>query len=186
MRRIEPWFELLTELQLDCPVFKVERSTARSPVDASEHRFFRLQAPDWAQIVPVTGNGEIVMVRQYRHGSRSVGLEIPAGQVDLGETAAQAAARECLEETGYRAGELTPLIDINPNPALFANRLYAFYTLDVQQVDEIQNTATEQTEVVLVPRAEIPELLRSGAIDHALVALTLWRFLDAEDGHGGK
>ena len=180
MTRVKPWTEESRRTLRDCRVFTLESSSARSPVDASTHEFYRLQAPDWTQIVPVTRNDEVVLVRQYRHGSSDIVLEIPAGQIDPGESAAEAAARECLEETGYRADKLTLLVDINPNPALFANRLYGFYALDVEPVAEIQNTQTEQTEVVLVPRGEIESMLRGGRIDHALCALTLWHFLHAD------
>ena len=176
---VSAWPETGTERLLDCRVFEVERSHARSPVDDSPHEFYRLHAPDWAQIVPVTPADEIVLVRQYRHGARDTVLEIPAGQVDPGETPAEAAVRECREETGYVAREPRLLLDINPNPALFANRLHAFCAFDVERIGEIQNTVTEQTEVELVPRRDLPRLLRAGRIDHALVALTLWRFLDA-------
>jgi 8-oxo-dGTP pyrophosphatase MutT (NUDIX family) len=174
------WQESRAERLLECRVFDVERSHTTSPVDGSAHTFYRLQAPDWAQIVPVTRDGEIVMVRQYRHGAKDIVLEIPAGQVDPGERPAEAAERECLEETGYRARNAQLLIDVNPNPALFANRLHAYYALDVEPVDEIQNTVTEQTEVVLVPRADLVTVLREGGIDHALVAMALWRFLDLD------
>jgi 8-oxo-dGTP pyrophosphatase MutT (NUDIX family) len=174
------WPESRAERLLDCVVFDVERSHVTSPVDGSAHEFYRLQAPDWAQIVPVTHDDEIVMVRQYRHGAKNIVLEIPAGQVDPGETPADAAVRECLEETGYRARHARLLLDVNPNPALFANRLYAYFALGVEPVDAIQNTATEQTEVVLVPRADLVTVLREGGIDHALVAMTLWRFLDLD------
>lgn len=177
--RVRPWPETRTESPFECRVFRVERSHATSPVDGSAHRFYRLRAPDWAQIVPVTRTGQIVMVRQYRHGSQSMVLEIPAGHVDPGEAPADAAVRECLEETGYRARDPERLIAVNPNPALFANRLHAYVAFDVECVDAVLNSVSEQTEVVLVPRAELPALLREGRIDHALVALTLWRFLDA-------
>lgn len=180
MSSVAPWEETQREELLDCRVFRVERSRATSPVDGSEHEFFRLRAPDWAQIVPVTRDDRIVLVRQFRHGSQDLALEIPSGQVDPGETAEAAAARECLEETGYRARNLHRLGDINPNPALFANRLHGYYALDVEPVAEIANTVTEQTEVVLMSRHEIAELLRRRQIDHALCAMTLWQFLDLD------
>lgn len=175
--KVVPWPETRAERLFDGRVFEVERSEARSPVDGSEHAFYRLHAPDWAQLVPVTPDGEIVMVEQYRHGSKRIVLEIPAGHVDPGEPPAETAVRECLEETGYRAHNPEPLFDVNPNPALFANRLHAYYALNVEPVDAIQNTVTEQTEVVLVPRAELEALIGSGRVDHALVALTLMHFL---------
>ena len=66
---------------------------------------------------------------------------------------------------------------MNPNPALFANRLYAYLAKDVVPERAIQNTGTEQTEVVLVPTRGVAELLLNGTIDHALVIATLWRYL---------
>jgi 8-oxo-dGTP pyrophosphatase MutT (NUDIX family) len=129
------------------------------------------------QIIPLTPAREVVMVRQYRHGPADFVLEIPGGLVDDGEEPAVAAARECLEETGYRVGRLHALGSLNPNPALHSHRLHAFYAQDAVRVAEIQNTGTEQTEVELVPLDRIAEMLRAGRIDHALVAATLWRFL---------
>ena len=81
-------------------MFSVERSIAESPVDGTRHDFYRIHSGSWAQIVPVTKEGDVVLVRQYRHGARVITLEMPAGLVDPGEDPAQAAARECLEETG--------------------------------------------------------------------------------------
>ncbi len=104
---------------------------------------------------------------------------MPGGIVEPGEAPDAAALRECLEETGYRGERAVPLGAANPNPALFSNTLHAFYTLGVERVSEIENDETEQTETVLVPVADLRGLLRDGTIDHALIAGTLWRFLDA-------
>ncbi|HUF73933.1 MAG TPA: NUDIX hydrolase [Gammaproteobacteria bacterium] len=177
MTRPKPWREIRREHLLDCRIFEIERSVAKSPVDGSEHDYFRVLSPDWVQIIPVTAAGEIVMVRQFRHGSSSVVLEIPGGLVDPGEEPAAAAARECLEETGYRADSVQPMAALNPNPAIHAHRLHAFLARDVTKVGEIQNTATEHTEVELVRLADLPGRLRAGDIDHALIACTLWQYL---------
>jgi ADP-ribose pyrophosphatase len=174
---LQPWRELTREPVADCRVFKVERSIAISPVDEKPRPFHRIQSVDWAQIVPITTDGQVVMVRQYRHGDQRVTLEIPGGLLDPGEDPATAALRECLEETGYRARAALPLGVIAPNPALFANRLHSFYAVDVEPESAVQNTGTEVTEVVLVPAADLEELLLAGEIDHALVAGTLWRYL---------
>jgi 8-oxo-dGTP pyrophosphatase MutT (NUDIX family) len=170
------WRELRREALLDCRVFTVERTWAELPGSAA-HDFYRIRCGAWAQIVPVTSAGEIVLIRQYRHGAGASTLEIPGGMVDVGETPEQCAARECLEETGYRAVALRSLGALNPNPALFTNRLHAFYADNVERVGDVQNTDTEHTEVELVPLGRLPLLLSRGAIDHALVAGTLWRFL---------
>jgi 8-oxo-dGTP pyrophosphatase MutT (NUDIX family) len=171
------WRELEREPVADCRIFSVERSIALSPVDATPHTFHRIQSPDWAQIVPITADARVVLVRQYRHGSQRVTLEIPGGLVDPGEDPATAALRECLEETGFRAREAVPLGVVSPNPALFANRLFSFLARDVVPERAVQNTGTEHTDVVLVPVADLERLLITGEIDHALVAATLWRYL---------
>jgi len=177
MARLKPWREIRREPLSDCRIFSVERSVSLSPIDGTEHDYFRILSRDWVQVVPVTSSNEIVMVRQYRHGPSDFVLEIPGGLVDDGEEPANAAARECLEETGYRVGELHSLGSLNPNPALHSHRLHAFYACDAVLAGSIQNTGTEQTEVELVPLDRLAEMLRAGRIDHALVAATLWRFL---------
>jgi ADP-ribose pyrophosphatase len=177
MSEVRDWEEYERERILDCGIFSVERSRARSPEDGSEHDFYRIVSVEWAQVVPVTAGGCIVMIRQYRHGAERITLEIPGGLVDPGETPAAAAQRECLEETGFRAHSVRPLGTLNPNPALFGNRLHAFLAEGVERVGEVQNTGSEHTSVELVPVLEVERLLIEGKIDHALVAGTLWRFL---------
>lgn len=171
------WPEVRREPVADCRVFSVERSIAISPVDEKPHTFHRIHSPSWAQILPITRDGNAVLVRQYRHGAQRVTLEIPAGLVDPGEDPAAAALRECLEETGYRAREAVSLGVVNPNPALFANLLFSYVAIDVDLERAVQNTSTELTEPLLVPVSKLPAMLLSGEIDHALVAATLWRYL---------
>jgi ADP-ribose pyrophosphatase len=174
---VKEWPEVAHESVANCRVFSVERSIAESPVDGVRHKFYRINSGSWAQIVPVTKDGDVVLVRQYRHGARKITLEMPAGLVDLGEDPAEAALRECLEETGYRARNPISLGVVNPNPALFANRLYAYLATDVVPERTIQNVGAEETEVVLVPTRDLPTLMLNGTIDHALVLATLWRYL---------
>jgi len=177
MARVKPWREIRREHLVDCRIFDLERSVAESPVDGSAHDYYRIVSPDWVQITPITAAGQVVMVRQYRHGSSSLVLEIPGGLVDEGEDPAGAAIRECLEETGYAAGEAHAMGALNPNPAIHNHRLHSFYARDASKVAEIENTATEYTEVELVPLDRVADHLRAGRIDHGLVAQTLWRFL---------
>ena len=175
--RLGSWPELSRETIADGRVFTVERSMAESPVDGQSRPFHRIRSVDWAQLLPITANNEAVMVRQYRHGAQRITLEMPGGLIDAGEDPATAAMRECLEETGYRARSAQPLGVVNPNPALFAHRLYSFYATGVEPERAIQNTGSEVTEVVLVPVADLEGLLLAGEIEHALVAGALWRYL---------
>ena len=174
---IQPWTRVATKVLNDLRIMKVQEVTAISPKTGNEHGFFVLDTVDWVNVLPITADQEVVFVRQYRHGSDAISLEIPGGMVDHGEAPIVSAARECLEESGFRASHLTSLGVLNPNPAVFNNQLHTFVAENVVIEGDIQNTATEQTEVVLVPRAELTSYLLDGRIDHALVAATLWRYL---------
>ncbi|HTO69331.1 MAG TPA: NUDIX hydrolase [Myxococcota bacterium] len=173
---VKDWEEVERELLQDCRVFTVSRSTARSPSTGQPHPFYRIDSSDWVNIVALTRHDELVMVRQYRHGEARVTLEIPGGLVDAGESAAAAAARELLEETGYRAASVQRIGGVNPNPALFGNRTETFLARGVERVAEIQNGHTEETVVELVPRAELRARLRAGEITSALVIAALYWF----------
>ena len=174
---IRPWTRVATKVLNDLRIMKVQEVTAISPKTSNAHDFFVLDTVDWVNVLPITADQEVVFVRQYRHGSDALSLEIPGGMVDPGEAPIVSAARECLEESGFRASHLTSLGVLNPNPAVFNNQLHTFVAENVVIEGDIQNTATEQTEAVLVPRAELTSYLLDGRIDHALVAATLWRYL---------
>jgi ADP-ribose pyrophosphatase len=164
-----PWTTLDSESIQDCRVFSVRRVRTRSPRTGDAHDFFTIDSSDWVNVVPITPDGHVVMVRQYRHGAGELTLETPGGLVDPGETPAAAAARELLEETGYAAAEIVSLGAVSPNPALFSNRLHGFLARGAQRVREVRNESTEETHVELMSLAALREEVRAGRVNHALV-----------------
>jgi ADP-ribose pyrophosphatase len=163
-----PWTVLDTEQVQDCTVFRVHRDLVRAPRSGEAHSYWRIEAAEWVNVVPVTEDGHVVMVRQWRHGTREITLEIPA------------AAREMLEESGYGGGELVPIGSLSPNPALFTNRVHSFWARGVAPIAEIENHGEEETVVELVPLADLDRRVREGDIQHALVIAALHFFRLAE------
>lgn len=172
------WEQLGEESLLRYKVFHVRKSRRRSPRTGAEIGFFLIDTRDWVNIVAVTTADELVLVRQFRHGSERTGLEIPGGLVDPHEKdPAIAAARELREESGYEAAHLERLGVMNPNPAIFSNRCTVYLATGCRRVGELQMDPGEDIEVVTVPVAELDALIRSGEIEHAIVlgAIALWR-----------
>ncbi len=165
------WRRERSERVADCRVFRVRRDTSADPRGGGEHDFYVIEAPDWINVIPLTDDGRVVLIEQYRHGTESISLEIPGGMVDPGEEPLDTAARELLEETGYAAREVVFLGKTRPNPAIQDNWIHTFVARGVERRGEPSNEGTERTRVRLVPLALVPPMIASGQIDHALVVV---------------
>lgn len=162
------------QLVADLGIFRAYRLTARSPRTGQAHPISLLEAVDWVNVIALTPDLQVVLVRQFRHGTRDFTLEIPGGQVDARETPAQAAVRELREETGFAGGRPVLLGTVTPNPAFLNNRCHTVLLRHCRPVAEPELDRGEDIEVLLRPLAEIPEIIRSGGIDHALVICAFW------------
>lgn len=180
--RLGRWQRLQTEKILETRVFDVRKDASRSPRTGQTHDFFALETGDWVNIVPITESGEIVLIRQYRHGIGDFTLEIPGGMIDDEDaSAAVAARREMQEETGYDSADIRPLGWIHPNPAIQGNRTHMFAAHGAILCGETSFDSTEETEVVLAPQNKIPQLIADGGISHALVICAFHRLALARD-----
>ena len=131
-RTLHVWERLGADVVYECRIFSLRRDRSRFSRDGAEHEFHVLEAPDWVNIVPLTPDREVVMVRQYRHGIRDHTLEIPGGMIDSEDPSPLVAARrEMVEETGYDSARVEPLGVIHPNPAILGNHCHTFVAFDV-------------------------------------------------------
>ncbi len=173
--KIKPWQRLDSETVYSCRIFSLQKNRSRSPRTGKTHDFFVLDSSEWVNIIPVTPNEEVVLIRQYRHGTDDITLEIPGGMVDQEDVSPlHAARREMQEETGYDSDDIVPLGAIHPNPAIQANRCHSFLARNVEKISEPHFDTTEETEVILVPVGELPELVRQERITHALVVVAFY------------
>lgn len=150
-------------------IFSTKRKSAVSPKDSTTYDFYVMDAPDWVNIIPVTPAGEIVLIKQFRHGTEEITLEIPGGMIDPGESPAGCARRELLEETGFTSTRWEQIGCVRPNPAFMSNSCYTFLASDCERTSEPSFDTTEDIETLLVAPGEIKRYVREGTIDHCIV-----------------
>jgi 8-oxo-dGTP pyrophosphatase MutT (NUDIX family) len=166
---VQPWLTLHREEVLDCRIFRVERVRRRNADGDRQGDFHLIDSKDWVNVIAVTEDRQIVLIRQYRHGIDEVALEIPGGILDENESPVDAALRELLEETGYTAREVKIIGRVRPNPAFLNNWNYTVLATGATPTGETTFDEHEEIDVELAPLEQLDELLRSGAITHALV-----------------
>jgi len=147
-----------------------------SPRTNREHDFYILESSDWVNVIPLTRQEEVILIRQYRHGIRGITLEIPGGIVEEGDSPEKTAQRELSEETGYSASEMILMGNVHANPAFLNNRCYTYLAKDVFPSGEQKQEEKEDIEVVIKPLADIPVLIRKGEITHSLILAAFYRF----------
>ena len=143
-----------------------------------------LEYPDWVNIVAVTTDGMVVLVRQYRHGIRAVHYELPGGVCDVSDSDPEdAARRELLEETGYGGGEWSLLMTLSANPGTHSNRTFSYLAAGVALMEQQRLEATEELHVHLVSLDEVRHILASGGVLQALHAAPLLKYLLFRPAH---
>jgi ADP-ribose diphosphatase len=188
---VRRWPLIKSEQVFDAGLFRIIRDRAVSPRTNRARDFHVIQMADWMMVVPLTSDGMLVLVRQYRHGSREASLEVPGGLHDeAGERPEQGAARELVEETGYSTidGELSFLGELRPQPALFSNRAFIYLAKNVQITANPDPDAGEDIEVVLLDPIEVPARIADGEISNAMTvaALLLAQLNGHLDSEGGR
>jgi 8-oxo-dGTP pyrophosphatase MutT (NUDIX family) len=173
---IDSWDILSHHDEADYRIFSVRRTRMRAPHTGREHDFYVIDAPAWINVVPVTADGQLVLIRQYRPGTDAVTLEIPGGMVDEGETPEAAARRELREETGYAAEDWTNLGAVSPNPALQSNRCHTFLAENAREDGAPELDVGEDIETTLIAPAKIPALITEEKITHALVVAAFYLY----------
>lgn len=174
----EPWTVISTKKVYESKVMVLKEHESVSAGTGNKAVFSVIECPAWVNIIALTKNRDVVLIRQYRAGSREVGLEIPGGMMDPEDKSPMdAARRELLEETGFSGRNLREIGRIRPNPAFLNNFCYTYLVEDVEKIAEPSLDSSEELYVECRPLESIPGLIAEGTIDHSLVVTAFtWFF----------
>jgi 8-oxo-dGTP pyrophosphatase MutT (NUDIX family) len=172
------WKETGCTLVKDFRIFKACDIKSIAP-DGRERVFVKLDSPDWVNVVCVIKNDDdgdcFLMVRQFRHGSGSVTIEFPAGLVDPDEDPSDAAKRELLEETGYKAEKLIMIGEANPDPAFMNNTVYTYFAQNPVKTDIQSLDPDELIDIQIVPVKIFEDQMGGGELINAITILAyIW------------
>ena len=173
---VETWKRKNSKEIADCRVFKVREDFCERESDEKPGSFFVVENPDWANIIALTRNQEVVLIEQFRHGIEEIILEIPGGMIDDGEDAETAARRELLEETGFSAEKFVLLGKSHPNPAINNNTIFHFLAADCEKNGETSFDEHESVVTKIVSLEEAEKLIADGVITHSLVVAAFHYF----------
>lgn len=158
------WTVLDRSSALDNRWFPVERQRVRLPNGKELDDYYVWNSGDVAMVVPITKDGKIVLVKQYKHGTGQMMIECPAGYLGK-ESPEEAARRETMEETGYRVGDLVTLGVVIHHPTKETGKLHVFLARVSNRPATNQTLdGNEDIEVLTVPVQEVLAMIHDGRI----------------------
>lgn len=162
-------------------LFALRRERFRSRQSGKQHDYYVMDLADCVNVIALTPSRELVMVRQFRAGSRAVSLETPGGLLDPGEDPAAAGVRELREETGFEGDPPRVLGTVWSNPSILTSRATTIVIANAVRTSEPAHDPSEELSIERVPLDRLNDLIRDGLIDHSLVVAGLlwWQLLEA-------
>jgi ADP-ribose pyrophosphatase len=163
-----PWDLQADELHSDCRIFEVRKQRLKRRSDGVEGDFFVLNTNDWVNVLAITPQNELILVRQFRYGTQDYSLEPPGGVVEKDEDPLIAGIRELQEETGY-VGENPELLGVvRPNAAILSNRCHVMLVRNAKKTAELNFDQHEELITELYPLNELKDLVKKGEISHSI------------------
>jgi 8-oxo-dGTP pyrophosphatase MutT (NUDIX family) len=160
-------------------LFRLRRERFRSRRTGRAHDYYVMHLADAVNVIALTDDDQVVLVRQFRAGSGRDSLEPPGGLLEPEEDPCEAGARELLEETGYAGDHAVFLGAAWSNPSIMTSKIAVIVVKNARRVAEPKLDAGEEVSVELAPARSIPRMIREGRIDHALSVMSLLWWLHA-------
>jgi 8-oxo-dGTP pyrophosphatase MutT (NUDIX family) len=172
----QPWKVEASEYLHRSRWLTLRRDAVRLPNGAAIPDYYVLEYPDWINVLAVTTQNELVLLRQYRHGLGETHFELCAGGVEAGEDPLECARRELLEETGFGGGVWQPWMTLAANPGTHTNRIHAFLATDVELMQPPALEATEEISVHLLSLERAREAVERGEVIQSLFLAPLYKY----------
>lgn len=159
------WKVLKSELVFDEKWYTLRRDEVELPNGKVMDDYYVSVRPDVVLTFPVTEDGKVIFVRQYKHAAAGVFIELPGGVIDAHENhPEEAARREMLEETGYTSDDMELLAEVIDNPTKDTNKIYFYLARNAYKIAEQNLDESENIEVLEVPLSEVERMVLSGEI----------------------
>jgi ADP-ribose pyrophosphatase len=169
------WKIVKRSVALERRVFSVHDLEYAHPKGIS-HNFSVINTPDWVNIVPVTHEGDFILVKQHRLGTDRITIETPGGLIDHGETPVQAAGCELLEETGFTSDQIVLMRSCPTNPAIMNNNIHFFIAYGCTLKSHQTLDREEDIEIMTASRDEVADMIHTGRIDHSIILTALFMY----------
>ena len=172
------WRVRASRYVVDSPYMRLRADEIELPDGTVVPEYYVREYAGFVSVLPLTGDGRAILVRQYRYGSDSIQLELPAGLMDPGEEPVACARRELAEETGYEADRFELVATYLPEPVRSKARAHVFVAFGSRRTRDPKLDPTEYLVVEPVALAGLRELLEDGTIEAASSIVAAYRALD--------
>ena len=164
------WKLLNSQNKFSDRLFNIRHDRYHFSKSGQEKDYTVIETNNWVNIVPITSKGDVILIKQYRHGTGEIVIEVPGGVVEKNDPSPEfAGERELLEETGYKGDKLINLGTVIPNPAIQNNRCHIFLAENVRKISEQNLDPQESIEIFSLPKDEVYKMIYEGKINHSLV-----------------
>lgn len=174
----KPWKTLSSKYLFNRPWLTMREDHVELPNGGAVKDFYVWEYPPWVNVIAITKDKKVVLIRQYRYAIGKVYYEIAAGVHDKPEESLlDAAKRELLEETGYCGGNWQEWMQLCANPAIQANITHTFLATDVELCQKQELESTEEISVHLVSMDELRQIIFEGEMVQSLHSAPLLKYL---------
>lgn len=169
MSKLQPWRQISSRYLHRETWFNLRSDAVVKGNGQTMEPYYVLEYSHWVNILPITNDGRVILVRQYRHALGQFSIELPGGIMDAHEiNPMEAARRELLEETGYSAGHIEQVAVVATNPATHNNLLYCYLATGCQLTQAIELDENEELEMIVITMDELLTMLRENKILQSL------------------